>query len=52
MATYVKHPLKHAHLIPYVVDMLPHVLVGDALPIGAVRKFMNRYVTKTESSSY
>lgn len=39
--TYIEHPIRNSKL-PFIVDMLPHLQVGDVNPILAVKQTMQR----------
>jgi hypothetical protein len=41
--TYIQHPVKFNSVLPFILDVLPHLKVGDANPIEAVRFFMKRF---------
>lgn len=43
-ATYVDNPVRQNSILPYVVDILPHLQVGDINPVGAVIEFLSRYL--------
>ena len=45
LVTYVQHPARINSVLPYVLDIQPHLQVGDASPSeAAMRAFMSRYV--------
>lgn len=41
-ATYVNNPVRSNAILPYVIDILPHLQVGDMNPVGAVIEFLSR----------
>lgn len=40
--SYLKHPVKSDKKIPFIVDMLPHLQVGDYSPVKAAQTFISR----------
>jgi hypothetical protein len=40
--SYIDSPLYSDLIIPFIVDMSPHLIVGDGAPVDVVYKFMNR----------
>jgi hypothetical protein len=40
--TFVNHPIKKGHVLPWILDMYPHIKTGDVAPIHAVEMFMKR----------
>jgi len=42
-ATAVQNPIKDGSKIPYVLDILPHLKVGDAAPRENLKEFLNRW---------
>lgn len=40
--TFIDHPVQENSILPFVVDLLPHLKVGDISPIKAVEKIMQR----------
>jgi hypothetical protein len=43
LLTPVDHPGKPRKGLPYILDILPHVSIGDSAPQDVVRKFMERW---------
>jgi len=43
LATYVKHPAKEGSILPFILDMRPHLRQGDSAPKEVVRQFMRRF---------
>jgi hypothetical protein len=41
--SYISHPIKKDKVLPFVVDILPHLKMGDLSPTGAVQQTMARY---------
>jgi hypothetical protein len=41
-ASYQIHPTKPHKKIPFIVDILPHIQVGDSAPILAVQQIIKR----------
>lgn len=41
-ATYVENPVRNDSVLPYIVDIKPHLQVGDVNPISAVLDFLPR----------
>ena len=41
-ATYIQHPLNPTKKLPYLVETLPHLQVGDIAPIENVKKMKER----------
>jgi hypothetical protein len=41
-ATYVNHPFISNSKIPYIIDLLPHLQVGDVSAATALEQVMNR----------
>ena len=44
MVTALSNPSKINGAVPIILDMIPHIKVGDSAPQDAVRSFMNRYL--------
>lgn len=44
MCSYVDHPQQNNKRLPFVIDIEPHLKVGDVSPEQTVRTFMNRYI--------
>ena len=44
LVTFVSHPARINSVLPYILDVQPHLQVGDVSPSEAVRTFMGRYV--------
>lgn len=40
--TYVDNPARRNSVLPYIVDILPHIQVGDVNPVKAVQDFLPR----------
>lgn len=46
LATFLQHPIKTNRVIPYILDFIPHVQVGDIAPSKAFCSFLDRFVFK------
>jgi hypothetical protein len=40
--TYVEHPAKNDRVLPFIVDMVPHIRMNDCSPIEVVKKVVAR----------
>jgi len=41
-STYVEHPVRRDSRLPFLVEMLPHLTVGDSNPSNAIQKMFQR----------
>lgn len=42
LATYIDNPIRTDSVLPYVVDIIPHLQVGDVSPVSSVIDFLSR----------
>jgi hypothetical protein len=43
LASYVPHPARENAVLPFIIDIYPHLIVGDSPPQDVVRTFMQRW---------
>jgi hypothetical protein len=43
LAGYVPHPARENAVLPFIIDIYPHLTVGDCPPQDVVRTFMQRW---------
>jgi len=42
LCTYVDNPAREQGVLPYIIDIRPHLQVGDSAPANIVQDFMKR----------
>ena len=45
LVTYTTHPIRTTEAVPYILDFLPHLKVGDVSPTKALCEFIDRKVS-------
>lgn len=48
LMTFVEHPGNPNKKLPYMLDLLPHLVVGDCAPIACVQQFMKQWIQPTK----
>jgi hypothetical protein len=46
LASFINHPVRPDSKVPFILDILPHLKVGDAAPVDAFCKFIDRFEMK------
>ena len=46
MATFVRSPLDPNGKVPYILDILPHLQMGDSAPLENLRSVLQRWKTR------
>ena len=41
--SFINHPIRPDSKIPFILDILPHLKVGDSAPVDAFCSFLDRF---------